>query len=78
MSAISGDWLEALKGEFHQPYYAKLYKTVMTEYQTRKIFPPAEDLFNAFHFTPLNEVKVVILGQDPIIMTGRLMGFVFP
>ena len=40
MSAISGDWLEALKGEFHQPYYAKLYKTVMTEYQTRKIFPP--------------------------------------
>ena len=65
MSAISGDWLEALKGEFHQPYYAKLYKTVMTEYQTRKIFPPADDLFNAFHFTPLNEVKVVILGQDP-------------
>ena len=63
MSAISGDWLEALKGEFHQPYYAKLYKTVMTEYQTRKIFPPADDLFNAFHFTPLNEVKVVILGQ---------------
>ena len=59
MSAISGDWLEALKGEFHQPYYAKLYKTVMTEYQTRKIFPPADDLFNAFHFTPLNEVKVV-------------------
>ena len=52
MSAISGDWLEALKGEFHQPYYAKLYKTVMTEYQTRKIFPPADDLFNAFHFTP--------------------------
>ena len=64
MSAISGDWLEALKGEFHQPYYAKLYKTVMIEYQTRKIFPPADDLFNAFHFTPLNEVKVVILGQD--------------
>mgnify|MGYP000305576447 CR=1 FL=1 len=70
MSAISGDWLEALKGEFHQPYYAKLYKTVMTEYQTRKIFPPADDLFNAFHFTPLNEVKVVILGQVPIIMTA--------
>ena len=66
MSAISGDWLEALKGEFHQPYYAKLYKTVMTEYQTRKIFPPADDLFNAFHFTPLNEVKVVILGQGNI------------
>ena len=71
MSAISGDWLEALKGEFHQPYYAKLYKTVMTEYQTRKIFPPADDLFNAFHFTPLNEVKVVILGQDPYHNDGQ-------
>mgnify|MGYP000156951359 CR=1 FL=1 len=77
MSAISGDWLEALKGEFHQPYYAKLYKTVMTEYQTRKIFPPADDLFNAFHFTPLNEVKVVILGQDPYHNDGQAHGLCF-
>ena len=77
MSAISGDWLEALKGEFHQPYYAKLYKTVMTEYQTRKIFPPADDLFNAFHFTPLNEVKVVILGQDPYHGDGQAHGLCF-
>ena len=38
MAPIAGDWQEALKGEFHQPYYAKLYKTVMTEYRTRKIF----------------------------------------
>ena len=43
MAPIAGDWQEALKGEFHQPYYAKLYKTVMTEYRTRKIFPPPED-----------------------------------
>ena len=77
MSAISGGWLEALKGEFHQPYYAKLYKTVMTEYQTRKIFPPADDLFNAFHFTPLNEVKVVILGQDPYHNDGQAHGLCF-
>ena len=53
MAPIAGDWQEALKGEFHQPYYAKLYKTVMTEYRTRKIFPPPEDMFNAFHFTCL-------------------------
>lgn len=78
MAPIAGDWQEALKGEFHQPYYAKLYKTVMTEYRTRKIFPPPEDLFNAFHFTPLHQVKVVILGQDPITMTDRPTGFVFP
>ena len=41
MAPIAGDWQEALKGEFHQPYYAKLYKTVMTEYRTRKIFSAA-------------------------------------
>ena len=77
MSAISGDWLEALKGEFHQPYYAKLYKTVMTEYQTRKIFPPAEDLFNAFHFTPLKDVKVLLLGQDPYHNVNQAHGLSF-
>ena len=77
MSAITGDWLEALKGEFRQPYYAKLYKTVMSEYQTKKIFPPADDLFNAFHFTPLHEVKVVILGQDPYHNDGQAHGLCF-
>ena len=77
MSAISGDWLEALKGEFHQPYYAKLYKTVMTEYQTRKIFPPADDLFNAFHFTPLKDVKVLLLGQDPYHNVNQAHGLSF-
>ena len=49
----------------------------MTEYQTRKIFPPADDLFNAFHFTPLNEVKVVILGQDPYHNDGQAHGLCF-
>ena len=39
--------------------------TVKEEYQTHKMFPPADDIFNAFHFTPLSQVKVVILGQDP-------------
>ena len=77
MAPIAGDWQEALKGEFHQPYYAKLYKTVMTEYKTRKIFPPPEDLFNAFHFTPLHKVKVVILGQDPYHNDGQAHGLCF-
>ena len=77
MAPLSGEWLEALKGEFHQSYYAKLYKTVMQEYNTRKIFPPAEDMFNAFHFTPLSEVKVVILGQDPYHNDGQAHGLCF-
>ena len=77
MSAISGDWLEALKGEFHQPYYAKLYKTVMDEYHTRRIYPPADDIFNAFALTPLKDVKVVILGQDPYHGDGQAHGLCF-
>ena len=77
MAPIAGDWQEALKGEFHQPYYAKLYKTVMTEYRTRKIFPPPEDMFNAFHFTPLHQVKVVILGQDPYHNVNQAHGLSF-
>ena len=65
MAAINNDWLEALQGEFKKPYYKKLFETVNEEYRTRQIFPPADDIFNAFHLTPLHKVKVVILGQDP-------------
>ena len=65
MAAINNDWLDALKEEFKKPYYKKLFETVNEEYRTRQIFPPADDMFNAFHFTPLSQVKVVILGQDP-------------
>ena len=77
MAAISNDWLEPLRGEFKKPYYAKLYKTVMEEYRTRQIFPPADDIFNAFALTPLQQVKVVILGQDPYHGTGQAHGLCF-
>ena len=77
MGQISGDWQAALKNEFHQPYYAKLYKTVMEEYRTKKIFPPPQDMFNAFEYTPLNDVKVVILGQDPYHNDGQANGLCF-
>ena len=65
MPAIRGEWLNALRGEFGKEYYKKLFATVQQEYQTRQIFPPADDVFNAFHLTPLKDVKVVIFGQDP-------------
>ena len=77
MGQISGDWQVALKNEFHQPYYAKLYKTIMEEYRTRKVFPPPQDMFNAFEYTPLNDVKVVILGQDPYHGDGQAEGLCF-
>ena len=65
MGAIANDWLGPLSGEFKKPYYKKLYETVKHEYETRQVFPDPNDIFNAFEFTPLSEVKVVILGQDP-------------
>lgn len=77
MGAIANDWLEPLSPEFKKPYYAKLYKTVQQEYNTRLIFPPANDIFNAFEFTPLSEVKVVILGQDPYHGDGQAHGLCF-
>ena len=77
MAAISNDWSEALKDEYRKPYYRELYKTVNEEYRTREIFPPAEDIFNAFHLTPLKDVKVVILGQDPYHNNGQAHGLCF-
>ncbi|MEF9840861.1 MAG: uracil-DNA glycosylase, partial [Lachnospiraceae bacterium] len=65
MAAISNDWLEVLQPEFKKPYYKELHQTITKEFRTQQIFPPADDIFNAFHLTPFSEVKVVILGQDP-------------
>ena len=65
MAAINNDWAEALKEEYKKPYYRELYKKVNEEYQTHEIFPPSDEIFSAFHLTPLKDVKVVILGQDP-------------
>lgn len=77
MPPLAGQWLDALQGEFKKPYYHSLFKTINEEYKTRQIFPPADDVFNAFHFTPLNEVKVVILGQDPYHNQGQAHGLCF-
>ena len=77
MPAINGDWLEALKGEFGKEYYKKLFAKVTEEYRTYRIFPPADDVFNAFHLTPLKDVKVVIFGQDPYHGENQAHGLCF-
>ena len=77
MGAISNDWLAPLSGEFKKPYYRKLYDTVKREYETHVVYPDANDIFNAFDFTPLSEVKVVILGQDPYHGPGQAHGLCF-
>ena len=65
MAMIQNDWLSALQPEFKKSYYGELYRFIKNEYSTHIIYPPADDIFNAFHFTPLSKVKVVLLGQDP-------------
>ena len=70
MPPISGAWAKALEGEFRKPYYKKLFETVSREYRTHRVYPPAEDIFNAFHLTPLEQVKAVILGAGSLSRGG--------
>lgn len=77
MGMITNDWLPAVNAEFKKPYYKELYSFVKKEYDTNIIYPPAEDIFNAFHFTPLSEVKVLILGQDPYHEVNQAHGLCF-
>lgn len=77
MAMITNDWLPALQGEFKKPYYRELYQFVKEEYSRAVVYPPADDIFNALHLTPLNEVKVLILGQDPYHNTGQAHGLCF-
>lgn len=78
MPMITNDWEEKLKPEYKKEYYKKLYQRVNEEYASgRQIFPPADDIFNAFHLTPLHDVKCVIIGQDPYHNDGQAHGLCF-
>lgn len=77
MAMLQNDWLEAIGGEFKKPYYAELYKFVKEEYSNEIVYPPSDDIFNAMHLTPLSEVKVLILGQDPYHNQGQAHGLCF-
>ena len=77
MGMLQNDWAEAIGGEFKKPYYASLYRFIKEEYSTKVIYPPADDIFNAMHLTPLSQVKVLILGQDPYHNQGQAHGLCF-
>lgn len=77
MAAISNDWKDALSEEFKQPYYKELYEKIVEEYRTGPVFPPSDDIFNAFNYTPLSNVKCVIIGQDPYHNIGQAHGLCF-
>ena len=77
MPPITGEWEKALAPEFRKPYYKALFERIGQEYRQTRVYPPADDIFNAFHFTPLSKVKVVILGQDPYHEEGQAHGLSF-
>ncbi len=74
---LRNDWEEHLLPEFEKDYYKKLKKFLIKEYSSYRIFPPMEEIYNAFHFTSLNDLKVVILGQDPYHGIGQAHGLAF-
>ncbi len=77
MIAISDDWLDAIGEEFNKEYFKNLYNFVKEEYENHLVFPKEEDIFNAFNLTPLPQVKVVILGQDPYHNENQAHGLAF-
>ena len=75
---IDASWKEVLQKEFEKDYFTKLTSFVREEYAgTTPIYPPAKLIFNAFDHCPFNEVKVVILGQDPYHGVGQANGLCF-
>lgn len=75
---IAQSWKEVLQPEFDKPYFAQITQFLKAEKQAGKtIYPPGPFIFNAFNTTPFNEVKVVILGQDPYHNPGQAHGLSF-
>ena len=75
---IEQSWKDALAGEFEKPYFASLVRFLHHEKAAgKKIFPPGSQIFKAFELTPLDKLKVVILGQDPYHGPGQAHGLSF-
>ena len=75
---IEQSWKEALAGEFEKPYFASLVRFLHEEKAAgQRIYPPGSQIFKAFELTPVDQVKVVILGQDPYHGAGQAMGLSF-
>lgn len=77
MQIFHNDWEVPLKAELEQPYYRELRNFLIAEYRTQQIFPDMYDIFNALHYTSLEDTKVVILGQDPYHEPGQAHGLSF-
>lgn len=74
---IGNDWDLALSEEYEKEYFKQIMEFIDGQYATKTVYPPYDEIFNAFKFTPLEDVKVVILGQDPYHEEGQAHGLAF-
>lgn len=74
---IEDKWYDTLKEEFESPYFADIKKTLIEEKRQHVVYPPSPLIFNAFNLTPFDNVKVVIIGQDPYHNIGQAHGLAF-
>ena len=74
---FQNDWQEILEAELEKPYYQKMRTYLIQEYRSRKIFPPMQEIYSAFHKTSYQQVKVLILGQDPYFNDRQANGLAF-
>ncbi len=77
MMNIGNEWDALLADEIQKDYYKKLRAFLISEYTTRRIYPPMEDIFNALKHTTYSDVRAVILGQDPYHGPGQAHGMCF-
>jgi uracil-DNA glycosylase len=74
---IADSWKEKLQGEFEQPYFNDLVAFVKDEYLNETVYPPGNQIFNAFDKSPFDQTRVVIIGQDPYHGAGQANGLCF-
>ena len=77
MVSFGNDWDALLREEFGKEYYLKLREFLKSEYSTRRIYPPMNDIYNALRYTTYADARVVILGQDPYHGAGQAHGLCF-
>ena len=75
--SLDASWEEHLRGEIEEPYFAELVEKLNSEYENEVCYPSKKLIFNAFNLCPFNNVKVVILGQDPYYKKEQAMGLSF-
>jgi uracil-DNA glycosylase len=77
MVKIEESWAKKLSQEFEAPYFQELKEFVRSEYQTQVVYPPGKEIFRAFDACPFDQLRVVILGQDPYHGVGQANGLCF-